>query len=969
MNPEQVRAVPLSPQIAVSVLCLALLTSGCARFGLRKSAAILPTGMRVTPAAAKGTLLLPLNPDLPEMPDYTADHPISTALSPDGSTLLVLTSGYNRNNDAKQKAIPALSSEYVFVYDVRQFRPLKRQVLRVPNTYAGVAWAPDRKRFFISGGMDDNVHVFERQASRWQESGRAIALGHQKGLGIPWGEEKANHPLAAGLAVSPDGTKLLVANYSNDSVSLVDLNQRKKIAELDLRPGKNDPQQKGVPGGEYPFWAVFQNNNKAYVSSVRDREIVVLSLNASPAITGRIKLHGQPGKMIVNNTGTLLFAVADNSDSVVIVDTKAERVLAEIKTTAPPGLLTTAGVLKGSNPNALALSPDEQTLYVSNGGTNSVTVIRLEKDLDDSHVVGLLPTGWYPTSVSVSGDGKTLYITNAKSDPGPNPRGCRDSMTTTSERPCALAQQFVWQLEKGGLAAVPAPDTAELKVLTEQVARNNHFIATPPGEKQREMFEFLRRKIHHVIYVVKENRTYDQVLGDLEKGNGDPSLTLFPEPLTPNQHELARQFVTLDNFYTSGEISGSGWNWSTAARATDVVERTMPLDSAKRGVTYDVEGTNRGINVAGDNSEERNTTKLDDADDQLPGNANVAAPDGPDDDSGAGYLWDSAMRAGLSIRNYGFFVDLGHYSKSELLGPAWPLLHDPAASGTRVAAAAVPHLEAITDPFFRGFDMRFPDYWRYKEWEREFDAYARHGNLPALELVRLPHNHLGNFAEAIDGVNTVEAQIADNDYAVGLLAEKIARSSYARDTLILVIEDDAQDGPDHMNAHRSLAYVIGPYVKRGAVISRHYTTVSVLRTIEEVLGIKPLGLNDALQPPMTEVFSRREAAWTYSVRTSQVLRNTQLPLPQLTGEERQKGTEQMTSAPIHDSDYWAIKTKAFDFSAEDKLDAAAFNVVLWEGLKGKEHPYPSERDGRDLRRKRRQLLRANKPQQEQGPKN
>jgi DNA-binding beta-propeller fold protein YncE len=963
MNSERDRAVSWSRHIAVSVLCLALLASGCVRSGLGKGAAILPTGMRITPAAAKGTLLLPLNPDLPEMPDYTADHPISTALSPDGNTLLVLTSGYNRNNDARQKAIPALSSEYVFVYDVRQPHPVKRQVLRVPNTYAGLAWAPDGKRFFVPGGMDDNVHVFEQQGDEWKESGEPIALAHEKGLGIPWGEEKANHPLAAGLAVSPDGTKLLVANYSNDSVSLVDLYQRTKIAELDLRPGRNDPRQKGIPGGEYPFWAVFQTNNKAYVSSVRDREIVVLTLPPSLAIAGRIKLHGQPGKMIVNKAGTLLFAVADNSDSVAVIDTKNDRVAAEIKTTAPPGLLTKAGALKGSNPNALALSPDEQTLYVSNGGTNSVAVIALKKDLDDSHVEGLLPTGWYPTSVSVSADGNRLYITNAKSEPGANPRGCRDSMTTSTDRPCSLAQQFVWQLEKGGLAVVPAPSTAELKALTEQVARNNDFVVTPPSQKQRETFAFLRKKIHHVIYIVKENRTYDQVLGDLEKGNGDPSLTLFPEALTPNHHELARRFVTLDNFYASGEISGSGWNWSTAARATDVVERTMPMDSARRGVTYDVEGTNRGINVAGHSSEERNTTKLDDADDQLPGTANVASPDGPDDESGAGYLWDSAMRAGLTIRNYGFFLDLGHYSKSELLGPAWPLLHDPAASRTRVAVAAVPHLEAITDPYFRGFDMRFPDYWRYKEWEREFDGYVRDGNLPALELVRLPHDHLGNFSEAIDGVNTVETQIADNDYALGLLVEKISRSRYAADTLIFVVEDDAQDGPDHVDAHRSLAYVIGPCVKHGAVISRHYTSVSVLRTIEEVLGIKPLGLNDALQPPMAEVFSRRQTAWNYSARVPQVLRKTQLPLPQLTAF-----AEQRVPSSVHDSGYWAEKTRSFDFSAEDKLDSAAFNLVLWEGMKGKEHPYPAERDGRNLSKNRRQLLRANKALRKPGSK-
>jgi len=279
-------------------------------------------------------------------------------------------------------------------------------------------------------------------------------------------------------------------------------------------------------------------------------------------------------------------------------------------------------------------------------------------------------------------------------------------------------------------------------------------------------------------------------------------------------------------------------------------------------------------------------------------------------------------------------------------------LHDPAATGTRVAFPTKAALEGITDPYFRSFDMRFADYWRFKEWEREFDNYVKHDNLPALELLRLPHDHFGNFGQAIDGVNTVETMMADNDYAIGLVAEKIAHSKYAGSTLIFIIEDDAQNGPDHIDAHRSVAYVIGPYVKHRAVVSRHYTTVSMLRTIEDVLGIQPLGLNDALQPPMTEVFTERQSTWDYTAHVPRILYSTQLPLP-AGGSTR---AAEKADVPVRDAAYWAEQTKGYDFSIEDNIDSAAFNLVLWEGLK-KDEPYPAERSGHDLSSNRGTLLR------------
>src|SRR2546423_7969305 len=254
----------------------------------------LPTGMAITPTAAKGSALQPLNPDLPELPDFTVDHPVSTALSPDGNTLLVLTSGYNRINDKAGKAIASQSNEYVFVYDVRGHSPQKRQVLQVPNTFMGIAWDPDGHEFYVSGGKGDDVHIFEQADGGWAETKTPIALEHAAGLG------REGKPMAAGPAVNPSRTRLLVANYENDSVSFIDLRERKKIAELDLRPGAGNPAQHGIPGGEYPYWVAFKGNDKAYVSSLRDREIVALNVHAAPVVSARIKVQGQPNKFILN---------------------------------------------------------------------------------------------------------------------------------------------------------------------------------------------------------------------------------------------------------------------------------------------------------------------------------------------------------------------------------------------------------------------------------------------------------------------------------------------------------------------------------------------------------------------------------------------------------------------------------------------------------------------------------------------
>jgi YVTN family beta-propeller protein len=930
-----------------------------------KKGSFIPTGVHITPSAAPGSSFQPLNPGLSFDAGFTVGQAVTTAVSPDGNTLLILTSGYNSQNFTSGpnagNTNPDESNEYIFVFDISGGKALQTQVLQVPNAFDGLAFNPSGKEFYVSGGPDDNVHFYDWNGSSWAESGTPVKLGHPGALALG-----KITPGAMGLAVTADGKRLVVANYENDSISLIDIGGRTVLSELDLRPGN------GVAGGEYPVWVAIKGNSTAFVSSARDREIVVVDISTNaPAITDRIAVKGEPTRITLSPNQRWLYVAESSSDAVAVINAKTHQVTQEIGTTAPKSVFPNHKGYKGSSPNSVAVSPDGRYLYVTNGGANSLAVIRLSDDNDGDNVgaelKGLIPTGWYPNSASVSADGSMLYVVNGKSNAGPNPQNCRDAASLQpggSEAGCASANQYVWQLTKAGFLSLPVPHGEDLEDLTEQVARNNHYDAKQ-DDADADMMGFLHGKIQHVIYIVRENRTYDQILGDLGKGNGDPNIVVYPQAITPNVHAVASNFVDLDNFYDSGEVSGDGWNWSTSARASDTIEKTEPINYAGRGLNYDYEGTNRNVNVGLATPAERaaafpayNSLPPSVAKNLLLGTADVSAPDSPEGEGGSGYLWDSALRAGLNVRNYGFFIDLGPYSVPVSVGGT-PLLRHPFDSGTPVAFATKAALQPITDPFFRGYDNHFPDFYRVDEWAREFDQFEADGNLPNLEFVRVMHDHTGNFGTAIDGVNTPEIQTADNDYAVGRIVEKVAKSRrYAGNTLVFVVEDDAQDGPDHVDAHRSVAFIAGPYVKQGAVVSKKYTTVSMVTTIIDILGIEHLGTFDALDRPMTDVFSKTTKKWDFSSIVPDILRTTQLPLPVATAKNtlKQNALFAFYAKPRHDAAYWAAKTEGFDFSREDRVDAAKYNLIQWQGLVGENVPYPTVRDGRDLSKNRAALL-------------
>lgn len=928
------------------------------------------TGQKITPLAPNNSQFVPLNPGLGDNPTYHAGQAATSVVSPNSKTMLILTSGYNLVNYTsgvnEGDVNPTDSNEYVFVYDISRYRPVQKQVLQVPNTYYGIAFDPSGTAFYVGGGVDDNVHIFGLTNGVWaEEKGSPVALGHLLHITPPFllgGVGGEVYPCAAGVAISGDGTKLVVANYYNDSVSVLTKsgNTWSSPVEVPLRPGVIDSAQDGVPGGEYPFWVVIKGNDTAYVSSIRDREIDVVNISNAPFLVTRISLPGEPNKMALNASQSTLYVAQDNTDSVGVIDTGSNQLVDNIPVGAPEGLIPHDGTtLKGNNTNSVAVSPDGRSLYVTNGAMNDVAVVQLG-DQGGSPVIGLIPTGWYPNSVSFSNDGKFMYVVNDKSPTGPNPGYCHVGDTPTSTA-CVASNQYDLQLIKAGLQSFPTPDNGELRGLTQQVAENDHFSREPNPEEQSTL-AFLHSHIQHIIYIIKENRTYDQILGDLEVGNGDPNLAEFGRMITPNEHNLASQFVDLDNFYDSSEVSMDGWPWSTAGHALDVVERQTSVEYAGRGLSYDSEGTNRNINVSiptivngqatiGPREEEDPLMALLPDPNVMAGTANIAAPDSPEGEQGTGFLWDQALRAGLTVRNYGFFIDEARYNLPYPydVEVGIPEIENPFAAGVVVAYPTNISLTPYTDPYFRGFDMTIPDYWRFQEWQRDLNV----NGLKNLTLLRLPHDHTGNFTDPVaesTGIDTPELDEADNDYAVGLVAQTIANSPYKDNTLIFVIEDDAQDGGDHVDAHRSIAFVIGPYVKQGAVVSRHYTTLSMFRTIEDILGTGHTNLNDFLAVPMTDVFDTTQASWSFQAVPSPFLCGNGVTLLSST-------TCQNVAAlyPRHNAAYWAKVTKGMDFSSEDKVDGDEFNRILWKGVMG-DRPYPAKPTGLDLRANRQELL-------------
>ena len=942
----------------------------------------LATGQFVTPTAAHGAVQQFLNPGLPAYPNFIAGEAVRSQLSPDGNTLAVLCAGQNSLVKPDGTTDVAASTQFIFLYDVsgsHKRSPLLTQVLTPTNSHVGLAFAPDGQKLYAAGGRDDLVHVYSKAGATWGESG-TIALNHAKvGIGV------GVVPNAGGLGMSKDGQTLVVVNNYNDSISVIDTATGTVRYEHDLRPFfPGNEGLAGGTGGTFPFAVAIKDNRTAYVTSDRDREVVVIDISSPTAgrLIKRIKLDGNALGLTLDASENRLYVAQDNADQVAVIDTHSNTVVAKIDARAPEGLLpeddahnvklwheNKSARYTGAATFAVTLAPDGKTLYAVNSGSNSIAVIQVknsghrsrsgnEPDADDYEVTGLIPTAYEPHDVTFSADGSWLYIVNGKSVTGPNPdhlssqTAALTQITYPGGNAAAAAaanasNEYQFQLERASLVAAPVPDRSDLNALTAQVAKNNFYAADPESE---QLMRFLHRKIKHVIYIVKENRTFDQMLGDLDNGaNTDSTITQFPRRITPSLHGLASQFVTLDNFTDPGDGSMDGWSWSLQGRVTNTETITQQINYAfvNRGLSYESEGTNRSVpvnfaTVAGRDAVagKPGTTNYSLATAGLPGGtANVltgtgnhASSDAPDDEQG-GYIFRAVQQAGGSVRNYGMLTNnIGS------IGTKAAPISDPFTAGEVQVASLSPDLVPFTDVYYRGYDNNYSDLFRYQEWKREFDQFAAAGTLPNLSLVRLSHDHMGNFGTALAGLNTPETQQADNDLAVGLVVQAVANSPFADSTLIIVTEDDCQDGPDHVDSHRATTYVAGAYVKKAAVVSTRYSQVNVIRTMEDILGTEHLNLNTAFQPPMTDVFDVRSSGhWTFAAEASTVLQTTQVA--SLVTQLGAVYTAGELVTPQHSAQYWAKATEGFDFSQADNVPTAKFNRILWKGLMGQK-PYP-----------------------------
>jgi YVTN family beta-propeller protein len=831
---------------AVRLLCLSLLAP--VQFNSAIAQSKTASSPRKIPGKTATGALLPngwtLTPEGTQVP--VSDLPLNMVLSNDGRFLLVTTNG---NGDQTINVIDLQTGQ-------------NAQTVSVKKSWLGLAFAPDGKRFFVSGGDDNEVMIFDFDNGKAEESGKIIlgsgdyhklndserAEARRKGLG--------EFAFPAGIAVTPDGKRLYVAENLTHKVAVVDLATRQVITKIAV--------------GEYPYdCEVSGDGKRVYVSSWGSRAVAVIDPDNNQVINN-IAVQDHPNDLELTRDGKTLYVANANSNKVSVVDTAQMKEIEAVSTALHPKSPI------GSTPNAVALSPDEKTLYIANADNNNVAIVDVAKR-GNSEVEGFIPTGWYPTSVRVSKDGKRIFVANGKGvASAANPQGPSPLRGRTP--------QYIGSMLKGTVSLINLPTRAKLAELTRRVYANSPYTdamlkaARAPKEKTAIPVRIGDPSpIKHVIYVIKENRTYDQVLGDMKEGNGDPSLCLFGEDVTPNQHALAREFTLLDNFYVDAEVSADGHNWSMAAYATDYTEKTWPTNYSRRGRTYDYEGSKK-----------------------------IARPT-------KGYIWDYCKAAGVSYRSYGEFVGARDV---KIEGGEGQAATESALKAQRENYTSEDALQGHFSPTFPPYNLEISDNTRIDRWLEEFLEYEKNGNLPQFQIVRIGNNHTQGTRP---GALTPRAHVADNDLALGRLVEAVSNSKYWATTAIFVLEDDAQNGPDHVDAHRSIAFVASPYAKRGFVDSTMYTTSGMLRTMELILGIPPMSQYDAAATPMFNSFANKADLTPFKHRPAKYDLTERNPV----------------DAP------GAQQSASWDFSKEDTLPDIEFNEVIWMSVRGANSRMPA----------------------------
>ena len=779
------------------------------------------------PAAAGGARRLPTGQTLDPagIVREVGQMPLAMLPSPGGRRLVLLLNGY------REQGLQVIDR----AGNVTQTIPQSA-------AFIGLAFSRDGRTLYASGGNQDVVY-------RYTWAGDSAALADSLVLAVKAPDRNGTR-YPAGLALSADGARLYVTENLADSLAVCDLTSGRVVQR--------------VATGRYPYAVAVTPDGTVFVSNWGTSVLSVFTTGEGgrlvpgpPLAAGR-----HPSALLLNAAGTRLFVASGSTDRVTVVDTRARRVIAELLDPPP------AGPGEGATPNALALSPDGTRLFAAEADANAVAVFDLTAataDVSaargDDRLAGRIPVGWYPTSLLVLGD--TVLVANGKgAGASPNPQGPqpgRPRPPRDQDRGYTLAQI------QGSLSISPLAPVGggELAALTARVARANGWT----GERSRAS---RYPPIRHVIYILKENRTYDQVLGDLAQADGDTSLVLFGRDVTPNHHTLAERFGIFDRFFVNAEVSADGHNWSMAAYASDYTQKTTPTNYAGDGRSYDYGGTNRG---------------------RIPED-DVAAP-------AQGYLWDLAERARISFRNF------GEFTAEEGEGEA------------RRYRGTKPFLAAHTDSLYPSFDMRIPDQRRADVWLAQFRRWEAAGDMPALQILHLPRDHTQG---ASAGYETPRAMVADNDLALGRIVEAVSRSRFWERTAVFVLEDDAQDGPDHVDSHRSPLLVISPWTRPG-VFHRFANTTDVLRTIEELLGLAALSQFDHYGRPLRDI-------WADAADVS--------PYTALTPAQRLDEMNPPRTRAARDS-------RRLDLSHVDAADMELFNRVLWMSVKGEHVPYPGAR--------------------------
>jgi YVTN family beta-propeller protein len=702
----------------------------------------------------------------------------------------------------------------------------------IPKSWGGLTFSQDEKSLYASGGNDNWVLQYSIPKLKTIDTFK---------LGEPWPEKIS----ITGIAVDNKRNLLYAVTQYDKSLYITDMAKHTVVQRLSL-------------GGE-GYTCLLSADKKLLYISVWGAEKVLIFDTEHREFIHSIAVGSHPNDLCLNANGSTLYVANANDNTVSVIDLVHGKVTETLNAAIYPASLV------GSTTNGVALSEDGKTLYVANADNNCLAVFDVSK-AGATVSKGFIPTGWYPTCVRVIG--KDLYVSNGKGfssfpNPlGPNPVGKGQTVTLHKGDAAKPAQvQYVGGgLMMGTMSIIPTPTTAQLAMYSQAVIRNTPYHKDTELEANGQEGNPVPRKVgdpspvKHVFYIIKENRTYDQVLGDMTEGNGDTSLVLFGEKITPNQHAIAREFVLLDNFYVDGEVSSDGHNWSMGAYATDYLEKNWPTSYGRRG------------------------------------GSEISSGYHPLGNSKSGYIWDQANRYGVTYRTYGEFAN-----------------------------NAKPNIPVLKDhfcPYFHSMDMHILDTLRAREWGQEFDSLVAADALPQLMTIRLSNDHTEGTAA---GRPTPFAHVADNDLAVGMIIDQLSHSSVWASSVVFIVEDDAQNGPDHVDAHRTTAYIAGGMIKRHYVDHTAYTTASILRTAELIVGLPPMTQFDAAAMPMWRSFDNKVNMAPFKALPSNVNlddlnpRNTKL----------------------------AALSKGLDFSKEDLVPDAVMNNMLWKAIKGENAVAPA----------------------------